>query len=126
MEINKLTKRKLKLFMSLIGNLIIAVIISILIYFILELFFENSLSELVARLNYDLYSWIVYNRDIVVYLYIWIVLAVIIYRFISKYVDSINEVYKSLDSVSYTHLDVYKRQKLNIGKNPIIALEKYF
>ena len=99
MEINKLTKRKLKLFMSLIGNLIIAVIISILIYFILALFFENSLSELVARLNYDLYSWIVYNRDIVVYVYIGIVLAVIIYRFISKYVESINEVYKSLDLV---------------------------
>ena len=79
-----------------------------------------------ARLNYYVYSWIVYNRDIVVYVYIGIVLAVIIYRFISKYVDSINEVYKSLDSVSYTHLDVYKRQKLNIGKNPIIALEKYF
>ena len=99
MEINQLTKRKLKLFMSLIGNLIIAVIISILIYFILALFLENTLSVLVANLNYDLYSWIVYNRDVVVYVYIGIVLAVIIYRFISKYVESINEVYKSLDLV---------------------------
>lgn len=99
MEINKITKRKLKLFISLIGNLIIAVMVSIVIYFILALFFENTLSELVARLNYDLYSWIVYNRDIVVYVYIGIVLAIIIYRFISRYVDSINEVYKSLDVV---------------------------
>ena len=99
MEINQLTKRKLKLFMSLIGNLIIAVIISILIYFILALFLENTLSVLVSNLNYDLYSWIVYNRDVVVYVYIGIVLAVIIYRFISKYVESINEVYKSLDLV---------------------------
>ena len=99
MEINKITKRKLKLFISLIGNLIIAVMVSIVIYFILALFFENTLSELVARLNYDLYSWIVYNRDIVVYVYIGVVLAVIIYRFISRYVDSISEVYKSLDSV---------------------------
>ena len=99
MEINQLTKRKLKLFMSLIGNLIIAIIISILIYFILALFLENTLSVLVANLNYDLYSWIVYNRDVVVYVYIGIVLAVIIYRFISKYVESINEVYKSLDLV---------------------------
>ena len=99
MEINQLTKRKLKLFISLIGNLIIAVIISILIYFILALFLENTLSVLVANLNYDLYSWIVYNRDVVVYVYIGIVLAVIIYRFISKYVESINEVYKSLDLV---------------------------
>ncbi len=96
MEINRLTKRKIKLFMTLMGNLAIAVVISIVAYFILALFFENTLSELVARLNYDLYSWIVYNRDIVVYVYIFIVLAVIIYRFISKNVDSINEVYKSL------------------------------
>lgn len=99
MEINRVTKKKIKLFMTLMGNLAIAVIISIIVYFILALFFENTLSELVARFNYDLYSWIVYNRDIVVYFYIFIVLAVMIYRFISKYVDSINEVYKSLDLI---------------------------
>ncbi len=99
MNINELTKRKIKLFVSLLGNLTVAVIVSIIVYFILALFFENTLSVLVERLNYDLYSWIVYNRDIVVYIYIAIVLAVIIYRFISKYVDSINEVYKSLDLI---------------------------
>lgn len=99
MEINRVTKKKIKLFMTLMGNVAIAVIISIIVYLILALFFENTLSELVARFNYDLYSWIVYNRDIVVYFYIFIVLAVIIYRFISKYVDSINEVYKSLDLI---------------------------
>ena len=59
MNINNLTKRKLKLFINLLGNLIVATVISIIIYFILALFFENSLSDLVARLNYDLYSWIV-------------------------------------------------------------------
>ena len=99
MNINRLTKKKLKLFMTLFGNLLIALIISIVVYFILALFFENTLSELVARLNYDLYSWIVYNRDIVVYVYILIVLAVVIYRFISKYVEGMDEVYKSLDLV---------------------------
>ena len=96
MEINRVQKRKIKMFMTLMGNLAIAVIISIVVYFILALFFENTLSELVARLNYDLYSWIVYNRDIVLYFYIGIVLAIIIYKFISKYVNSINEVYNSL------------------------------
>ena len=70
-----------------------------IIYFILALFFEDILSELVARLNYNLYSWIVYNRDIVMYIYIVIVMSIIIYRFISKYVDSINEVYNSLDKI---------------------------
>ena len=99
MNINELTKKKIKLFITLFGNLVIAIVISIIIYFILALFFENTLSEVVARLNYDLYSWIVYNRDVVVYVYIGIVLAVIIYRFISKYVDGINEVYKSLDFI---------------------------
>ena len=85
--------------MSLISNIIVAVIASIIIYFILALFFENTLSELVARLNYDLYSWIVYNRDIVVYIYIIIVLSVVIFRFISKYIDDINQVYNSLDLI---------------------------
>ena len=99
MEVKELTKKKIKLFISLLGNLVIATIISIIIYFILALFFESSLSEMVYRLNYDLYSWIVYNRDIVVYVYIGMVLAVIIYKFISKYVNSINEVYKSLDLI---------------------------
>ncbi len=99
METDKLTKRKMKLFITLLGNLAIAVVASIVVYFILALFFENTLSVLVERLNYDLYAWIVENRDIVVYIYIGIVLAVIIYRFISKYVDSINEVYKSLDLI---------------------------
>ncbi len=85
--------------MELLGNILIAGIISFILYFILVLFFENTLSILVARLNYDLYAWIVYNREIVLYIYVGIVLAIILYRFISKYVNSINEVYKSLDRI---------------------------
>ena len=99
MKGNELTKKKIKLFISLLGNLIIAVIISVIIYFILALFFESTLSILVERLNYDLYAWIVVNRDVVVYVYIGIVLAIIIYRFISKYVDAVYDIYKSLDLV---------------------------
>ena len=129
MNINNLTKRKLKLFINLLGNLIVAVVISIIIYFILALFFENSLSDLVARLNYDLYSWIVYNRDIVLYAYIGIVLAVIIYKFISKYVNSINEVYNSLDLILKENNETIKlpsevnefTEKLNDIKNDYIT-----
>ena len=99
MKINKTTKLKIKLFMSLLSNILVAVIVSIIVYFILALFFENTLSVMVANLNYDLYSWIVYNRKTVTYIYIGIVLAVIIYRFISKYVDSISKVYDSLDLI---------------------------
>lgn len=129
MNINNLTKRKLKLFINLLGNLIVATVISIIIYFILALFFENTLSDLVARPNYDLYSWIVYNRDIVVYVYIGIVLAVIIYKFISKYVNSINEVYNSLDLILKENNETIKlpsevnefTEKLNDIKNDYIT-----
>ena len=99
MKINNLTKVKLKICLSLLGNILIAFIISLIIYFIIALFFESGLSVMVANLNYDLYAWIVYNRSIVLIIYITIILAIIIYRFISKYVNWVNEVYKSLDSV---------------------------
>ena len=99
MKIDTLRKMKIKKYMELLGNILVSLIISVLIYFILALFFENSLSELVARLNYDLYAWIVYNRNIVIYIYITIVLLITIYRFISKYIDSINKVYNSLDLI---------------------------
>lgn len=129
MNISDLTKRKIKLFMTLLGDLIIATIISIIVYFILALFFESTLSELVARLNYDLYSWIVYNRDIVVYIYIGIVLSVIIYKFISKYINSINEVYNSLDLILKENNETIKlpsevnefTEKLNDIKNDYIT-----
>ena len=77
----------------------VAMIISLIVYFIMAMFFEGIISDIVANLNYDIYSWIVYNREIVVYVYIGIVLAVIIYRFISKYVNGTQEVYNALDLI---------------------------
>ena len=129
MKISNLTKKKLKLFIGLLGNLIVATIISIIVYFIIALFFESALSDMVYRLNYDLYSWIVYNRDVVVYMYIGIVLAVIIYKFISKYVDNINEVYNSLDLILKENNETIKlpsevnefTEKLNDIKNDYIT-----
>ena len=85
--------------MSLITNIVVVSIIAITIYFVLALFFENSISVFVANLNYEVYSWIVHNRDIVLYVYIVVVLLVITYRFISKYIDDINQVYNSLDLI---------------------------
>lgn len=85
--------------MSLIGNMIIAYIISMIVYFIVALFLENGLSIMIESLNYELYYWIVNNRNIVVYLYIGIVMAIVIYRFISKYVNATQEVYNALDLI---------------------------
>ena len=96
---NDLTKMKMRLCMSLMANIMVAVIVSLIVYFIIAMFFEGIISNIVSNLNYDVYSWIVYNREIVVYVYIGIVLAVIIYRFISKYVNAIHEVYNALDLI---------------------------
>ena len=96
---NELTKKKIRLSMSLIGNMIVAYIISMIVYFIVALFLENGLSIMIESLNYEVYYWIVNNRNIVVYIYIGIVMAIVIYRFISKYVNATQEVYNALDLI---------------------------
>ena len=99
MKINDLTKRKIRLSISLVVNMIVAYIISMVVYFIVALFFENRISVVVESLNYDLYYWIVNNRNIVTYIYIAIVMVVVIYRFVSKYVNGTQEVYNALDLI---------------------------
>ena len=96
---NDLTKRKIRLSISLVANMIAAYIISMIIYFIVALFFESGISVMVESLNYELYHWIVNNRNIVTYIYIGIVMVVVIYRFISKYVNGTQEVYNALDLI---------------------------
>ena len=96
---NELTKKKIRLSMSLIANMVVAYIISMIVYFIVALFLENGLSIMIESLNYELYYWIVNNRNIVVYIYIGIVMAIVIYRFISKYVNATQEVYNALDLI---------------------------
>ena len=96
---NDVTKRKIRLSISLMANIIVAYIISIIIYYIIALFFESAISVIVENLNYTLYSWIVNNRDIVFYIYVSIILAIVIYRFLSKYVDAMHAVYNGLDLI---------------------------
>lgn len=85
--------------MSLIGNMIVAYIISMVIYFIVALFLENGLSILVESLNYEAYYWVVNNRNVVIYIYIGIVMAIVIYRFISKHINDMQEAYNALDLI---------------------------
>ncbi len=96
---SELTKTKIRLSMSLIANIIVAYVISIMAYYIIALFFEDVISIMVERVDYALYSWIVNNRNIVLYLYVGIVLAIVIYRFISKNINAMQEVYESLDLI---------------------------
>ena len=96
---NDLTKRKIRLSISLIANIIVAYIISMIVYFIVALFLENGISVAIESLNYEVYYWIVNNRNIVVCIYVGIIMAVVIYRFISKYVNDTQEVYNALDLI---------------------------
>ena len=99
LKMSELTKKKIRLSITLIANILVAYIISMIIYFVMALFFENRLSVLIESLNYEVYYWIVNNRNIVVYIYVGIVMAVVIYRFISKYVNANHEVYNALDLI---------------------------
>ena len=99
MKIKGLTKLKIKLCLELVGNILLYLFIFFVLYFLITLLFENSLSIAVSNTNYDLYAFIVNNRDNILYVYLGIVLIISIYRFISKYVNSINEVYESLDLI---------------------------
>ena len=96
---NELTKRKIRLSITLITNLIVAYIISMIVYFIAILFLESGISVVVESLNYEVYYWIVNNRNIITYVYIGIVMIIVIYRFISKYVNSMQEVHNALDLI---------------------------
>ena len=96
---NELTKRKIRLSITLITNLIVAYIISMIVYFIATLFLESGISVVVESLNYELYYWIVNNRNIITYVYIGIVMIIVIYRFISKYVNGMQEVHNALDLI---------------------------
>ena len=96
---NELTKRKIRLSITLITNLIVAYIISMIVYFIATLFLESGISVVVESLNYELYYWIVNNRNIITYVYIGIVMIIVIYRFISKYVNGMQEVHNDLDLI---------------------------
>ena len=96
---NELTKKKIRLSVTLIANILVAYVISMIVYFVMALFLENRLSVLIESLNYEVYYWIVNNRNIVVYIYVGIVMAVVIYRFISKYVNANHEVYNALDLI---------------------------
>ena len=99
LKIKSITKLKIKLCLELLGNILLFLFIFFVVYFLITLLFENSLSVAVSNFNYDLYAFIVNNRDNILYVYLGIVLIISIYRFISKYVNSINEVYESLDLI---------------------------
>ena len=95
-----LFKEKCKICFQIILRIIIAYIISIIIFqLFIDGIFENTLANNVYDLNYKLYYWFVNNKVSIIIVYLFIVLAIIIFKSISKFFDNIYEVYNSLDDI---------------------------
>lgn len=93
------TKTKIKICFELIGTVILFLVIALIVDVIITIFFENALSFFISNLNYDMYEWIVENRMIILSIYLIIAMIGGIFFFISRYVNSINEMYDSLDNI---------------------------
>ncbi len=93
---NKKTKKiKFKLWIELISTICIALIV----YFIIDILFEDEIAISLSKINYRLYYWIVHNRELAEYITFVIIAMFVSYIFISKYVNTTNEVYNSLEKI---------------------------
>lgn len=98
MKINKKLKIKTRLFLELIGKICIVTMLVGLIYFILS-FFEDTFARLLSQLDYNLYWRFVHNRKSIEIFILILIIGIVIFKFISKYVNSINEVYNSFNRI---------------------------
>lgn len=95
-----LFKEKVKICFNIILKIIIVYIISIIFFqLFIDGIFERALANNVFDFNPELYYWCVGNKSIIIIVYLFIVLAIIIFRSISKFFDNIYEVYNSLDDI---------------------------
>ena len=101
MRNNILFKEKVKICFNIIIKIIIVYIISIVFFqLFIDGIFERALANNVFEINPELYYWCVSNKSTMIVVYLFIVLAVVIYNSISKHIDSIYSVYKSLDDIT--------------------------
>ena len=98
MKISKKLKTKTRLFLELIGKIFLASMLIWIIYFILS-FFEGTFANLLSKFDYTLYWWVVHNRKSVEIFIFILIISITIVKFISKYVNSVNEVYNSFDKI---------------------------
>lgn len=100
MKNKEVFKEKIRLCSQLMLNIIIAYIISILLFFLfIDGIFERSLANKLYNYNTKIYYWFVQNKSIVIAIYLILVMSAVVYRFISKHVNNINQVYNALDCV---------------------------
>lgn len=90
----------MKLVGALILRVIIYYIIAIIFYIIvLDGLLGDFLGNLLYKINYNLYYWCANSQEAIFVLYLIISLIIAIYSFLSKKVDNIEKVYKSLDNI---------------------------
>lgn len=95
-----LFKEKVKICFNIILKIIIVYIISIIFFqLFIDGIFERALANNVFDFNPELYYWCVGNKSTIIIVYLFIVLAIIIFKSISKFFDNIYEVYNSLDDI---------------------------
>jgi two-component system sensor histidine kinase VanS len=96
----ELVIEKLKILGQLILKLAIAYVIVIIV---MEVLIDGIFNDLIANCLYDsdavFYYWCVTNKSGIILSIIVIVFCLILYKFISKKVNEMNELYKSLNSI---------------------------
>lgn len=95
-----LFNEKIKICFNIIIRIIIVYAISVVFFqLFIDGIFERELADSVYSFNYKLYYWFVSNKSNLIIVYLFIVLAIVIFKSISKYVDDIYSVYNSLDDI---------------------------
>ena len=90
--------------MKLVGKLILIIVlyysIAIIFYItILDNLLGNFLGNTLYKINYNLYEWCVYNKEMIFLLYMIAILVTALYRFFSKKVEHIKKLYQSFDNI---------------------------
>ena len=90
--------------MNLVGKLILKIILYFIIAIILYIVvFKGVLGEFLGnalyKINYSLYHWCANSQEAIFVLYMLIVFVIAVYRFFSKKVDNMENLYKSIDNI---------------------------
>lgn len=100
MKDKQLFNEKMKLVGKLILTIVLYFIVAMLFYVIvLDGILGNFIGNSLYRINYELYNFCIYNKEAIFVFYIIIILVVALYRFFSKKIDNIEELYKTFDNI---------------------------
>ena len=120
MKNKELFREKMGLVGKLILQIVIYFIIAIIVYkVILNGMLSNLFWSILYKMNYNLYHWCVNSKEAIFVLYMLIILIIALYRFFSKKVDNIEELYQSFDNILDENV-----QKIELSKEMTSFSEK--